>query len=299
MSPPTKYENFPNYLMYARLGPASGLTPNPFSKRVTLSAGERTKKAKSQTLMSVLNTKPCCHKTRTYTVNNNKLANVRSYEKLLDYTKGYFLLSKCCDDIGKYVDTVADGLYSYIDVNCLETKQFTLCGTPDYVIDPCRCINGLIVPRGKIKPTHKERKMQFPVPIKKLNDCECGLPPCNNCTLPNIHDICDNTWHCHYFPTNSGLIYYSHKHKNEEHPEGPYPHPNFDATNKTSYIALAKYDSASKYGKKRKYDFTKSYDADKSTVISYINTMRAQKRDGWCCDPGLQPDGVLDGSPFG
>ena len=51
-----------DYHQYARMGAASGLTPNPFRKRVTLTASERTKKLEAQTLMSVLNTKPCCHK---------------------------------------------------------------------------------------------------------------------------------------------------------------------------------------------------------------------------------------------
>ena len=38
MSPHSDYHN------YARMGAASGLTPNPFRKRVTLTASERTKK---------------------------------------------------------------------------------------------------------------------------------------------------------------------------------------------------------------------------------------------------------------
>ena len=189
-----------DYHQYARMGAASGLTPNPFRKRVTLTASERTKKLEAQTLMSVLNTKPCCHKTRTYSINNNNITNVRSYQDLLKYTKGFFLLSKDCDDIGRYVDTVSDGLYSFIDINCLKTANYVPCDyNPLYLLDPCRIVKGLIVPKGKMNPEHRERKMQFPIPIKKLSDCSCALPPCNNCTLPNNHDISDNICHHHYY----------------------------------------------------------------------------------------------------
>jgi len=229
-----------DYHQYARMGAASGLTPNPFRKRVTLTASERTKKLEAQTLMSVLNTKPCCHKTRTYSINNNNITNVRSYQDLLKYTKGFFLLSKDCDDIGRYVDTVSDGLYSFIDINCLKTANYVPCDyNPLYLLDPCRIVKGLIVPKGKMNPEHRERKMQFPVPIKKLSDCECALPPCNNCTLPNNHDISDNICHHHYFPANSRIVYYSHRHDEESHPD-PYPHPNFPATNQQSYFAFGK-----------------------------------------------------------
>ena len=229
-----------DYHQYARMGAASGLTPNPFRKRVTLTASERTKKLEAQTLMSVLNTKPCCHKTRTYSINNNNITNVRSYQDLLKYTKGFFLLSKDCDDIGRYVDTVSDGLYSLIDINCLKTANYVPCDyNPLYLLDPCRIVKGLIVPKGKMNPEHRERKMQFPVPIKKLSDCSCALPPCNNCTLPNNHDISDNICHHHYFPANSRIVYYSHRHDEESHPD-PYPHPNFPATNQQSYFAFGK-----------------------------------------------------------
>ena len=87
-----------DYHQYARMGAASGLTPNPFRKRVTLTASERTKKLDAQTRMSVLNTKPCCHKTTTYSINNTNITNVSSYQNLLKYKKGFFLLSKHCDD---------------------------------------------------------------------------------------------------------------------------------------------------------------------------------------------------------
>ena len=43
-----------DYHQYARMGAASGLTPNPFRKRVTLTASERTKKLEAQTLHHVL-----------------------------------------------------------------------------------------------------------------------------------------------------------------------------------------------------------------------------------------------------
>ena len=224
----------------ASAGPASGLTPNPFRKRVTLTASERTKLLATQTLMSVLNTKPCCYKNRTFTLTNSNITKVKNYSTLLDYTRGFYLLEASCNDIASYVNTVSEGLFSFIDMRDLHAVDYIPCDyNPLYLLDPCRIIKGLIVPKAKIKPTHKERKFRFPIPIKKISDCSCALPPCNNCSYPDIHDISDNICHHHYFPANSRIVYYSHIHKYEPHPD-PYPHPNFPATNQQSMFSYLK-----------------------------------------------------------
>jgi hypothetical protein len=229
-----------DYHRYARMGAASGLTPNPFRKRNTLSASERTKALEARTLMSVLNTKPCCYKNRTYRIKNNNITCMRSYTDLLKYTRGFFMLHKNCDNVAEYVNTVSEGLYSYIDVRDLKAVNYVPCDyNPLYLLDPCRIVKGLIVPKAKIKPKHIDRMMQFPIPITKLSDCSSACPPCNNCTLPNDHDISDNICHHHYFPANSRIVYYAHRHDYESHPD-PYPHPNYPATNQQSFFSYGK-----------------------------------------------------------
>ena len=255
----------------ASAGPASGLFPNPFRKRVTLTASERTKMVASQTLMSVLNTKPCCYKNRNYTLTKNNITKVKNYSTLLDYTRGFFLLEASCNNIDEYVNTVSDGLFSYIDMRDLKDVNYVPCDyNPLYLLDQCRIIQGLIVPKAKIKPTHKERKFSFPIPIRKISDCSCALPPCNNCGHPDIHDVPDDLCHHHYFPANSRIVYYSHKHEFEGHPEFPYPHPNFPATNQLSLFSYLKKSS------KRRCCQALTYNRNYATIAggkcnSYIN----------------------------
>lgn len=221
-------------------GPVGTHTPNPFRKRVTLTASERTQAVNAKTLMSVLNTKPCCYKNRNYTIKKNNITQVKNNEMLLKYTRGFYLLSKDCDNIAQHVNTVSEGLYSYINFSELQEANYVPCDyNPLYLLDPCRLVNGLIAPKAKIMPTHKERMMRFPIPLKKISDCSCALPICNNCLPVDIHDVSGDLCHHHYFPANARIIYYSHRHEYEPHPD-PYPHPNYPATNPLSNFSYLK-----------------------------------------------------------
>ena len=214
--------------------------PNPFRRRNTLSSSERTRMMASKTLMTTLNSRPCCYKNRVYTLNKGNIVRVKNNETLMKYTKGFYLLEKQCNTIHEFVNTVSEGLYSYIDMRMLDAVEYIPCDyNPLYRLDNCRILKGLIEPRARMNPTHKERIFQYPIPIKKITDCSCALPPCNNCTPPKIHDICGNICHHHYFPANSRIIYYSHQHDHEDHPD-PYPHPNYASTNKLSLFSYLK-----------------------------------------------------------
>jgi len=208
---------------------------NPFRKRNTLDASERTKQKKAQTMMKTLNTKPSNTTTKNYTMSNDHLTQTINHETKMDYTKGFYLLECSCNNVDEYVNTVAEGKYSYIDWSTVASSNIDPCDTnPIYELDDCRIEKGYIVPLAKIDPSHKERVFKYPIPIKKTVDC-CP-PPVNNITQPDHHNIDDTTFHQHYFPLSNKIVNYGHSHADTPHSE-VYPHPNKDATNMNTVMS--------------------------------------------------------------
>lgn len=211
---------------------------NPFKKRNTLDASERTKILKSTTMMQSLSSKSPSNVSKNVTLKNNHLVSTLNYELLLNYTKGFFLQECSCNNINEYVNNVAEGRYSYIDWSKINSIDFDPCKPdPIYVLDKCRILKGLIVPLAKIDPEHLDRQFSFPIPI--TTTALCCTPPINNITQPDHHIISDNMEHHHYFPSHRNMINYSHIHSIENHPY-PYPHLYKKSTNMYSLFSNLK-----------------------------------------------------------
>lgn len=209
---------------------------NPFRKRPTLDASERTKQKKTETMMKVLNSKPSNHSTKNYTLTNDKLTSTLNHAQKLEYTRGFYSLECNCDDIQPNPNHVIEGKYSVVDWSTIEHVNLDPCITnPVYELDECRIQKGLIVPLAQLETTHRDRKLKYPMPIQKTS--ECCRQPLNNIEEPKYHEIESNLPHNHYFPMSNKIGYYNHRHDLDPHGEnGTYPHLHKETTNMYSVM---------------------------------------------------------------
>lgn len=171
---------------------------NPFTRRKVLDSSERMKLKIAKTLIKDINNQnERSITTKNYTVKDNEISKVISYEMLLGLTKGFFQINnQNCNIIKNYVQSVSQGLYSYQIINdpscgfiknnykksCSCDKNSTKCSVKGsccnnkcqprvsnllYVVDNCRLIKGYITPTALIDPIQKESGLQFPSKIFK------------------------------------------------------------------------------------------------------------------------------------